>query len=177
MKKTYKILIALLIVITSSAAILYYLLEDYWKFDRFYINEIEQYEKVRNVLIGRKKYNYKAVFSDNVKAIHYMGNRNVSFTISEDDSLFTKVNEPKIHQLFTEGLAERIIVLKSGAILFNLKWCDRANCIEDSQGFHGFYVHLLTKDKIELEDTAYRQLVDMKQVDGWTYYIVFYRKG
>lgn len=177
MKNLIKTLLILAIITILGCGIYYYLTEDYWKFDRFYTRNIDQFEEVNSFLKNDDTEKLKKECLNYPKVMHHSNSDEVDFTVSNDNLEFLKINYPKIHSFLKAGLSEKIICLKSGSILFNLKWCDRPNCIKENGGFFGFYVHYLSKDKIDFENTDYTQLKDKKTFDDWTYYIVWYKKG
>lgn len=153
-----------------------YIINNYFKFDRYYINQNEKYEVVHRRL---KKYSllklrnfYNEPFSMFPSAGVY-----VDFTIESDNINFLKKYEPQIYLLFKQRLVESIHVLNNGKILFQLKWCDRPNCIKDNKGFHGFYTHYLSKDNVKFKFYSFTHLVDHKKFGEWNYYIVWCQKG
>jgi len=101
----------------------------------------------------------------------------LDFVIFPDTTDFLKTKAPLIHEMFSEKLIESILILSEREILFQLKWCDRPNCIKDEKGFHGFYTHYLSKDKIHFKKLSHTKLIDQKSFGEWTYYIVWSAKG
>lgn len=175
-KRFFKYSLISLFLISLIGLAYYYLDGDYWKFDRTYINQIDKYESVYSKLkksdLSRLRFEY-----DDRNSMYPHAGVTLDFTIEKDTSDFLKLNEPEIQDLFDENLIESIHILSNGEILFQLKWCDRPNCIEDNNGFFGFYTHYLSKDPINFKKLRHTKLEDSKSFGSWTYYIVWSAKG
>lgn len=170
-----KILIGILII-----SIMYlthdYIINDYFKFDRHYTNQTEKYEVV-HVKLKKSTLQILRNFYNNPFSMFPSAGVYVDFTIDSDSIDFLKKHEPQIYLLFEERLVESIHVLHNGKILFQLKWCDRPNCIKDNKGFHGFFTHYLSKDNVKFKYYSSTHLVDHKKFGEWNYYIVWTLKG
>lgn len=161
-----------LFIVSLIGLTYYYLIEDYWKFDRAYINQIEKYESVYSKLrTSSDLSSLRFKYDDNFSMYPHAGVTH-DFSIKKDTSDYLKLHKPEIQNLFDENLIQSIHILSNGEILFQLKWCDRPNCIEDNGGFFGFYTHYISKDSINFKKLRHTELVGSKSFGNWTYYIV-----
>ncbi len=177
MKKRFlKYSLISLFLITLIGLVYYYLVGDYWKFDRIYVNQIDKYElvylKLKKSDLSRLRFKY-----DDRHTMYPYAGVTLDFTIEKDTNDFLKINEPEIQNLFDKNLIESIHILSNGEILFQLKLCDRPNCKADNKGFFGFYTHYLSKDQINFKKLPNTKLEDSKSFGSWTYYIVWSAKG
>lgn len=151
-----------------------YLINNYLLYDRHFISHIDRYNEVHKEIEDRNEF-YKEVYKMSPKCFYRRTNELVSFTISEKN---ISQNNNKLVAFFNEDLSKQIVVLKSGEIFFNLKSCDRFNCINlKGGGYHGDYVHFLSKDELILENTSSRKMIHTKKLNSWYYYVIWYSKG
>lgn len=175
-KRFFKYCLTGLFLISLVGLLYYYLTENYLKFDRTYIDQIDKYESVYLKLKKSDLSTLRFKYDDGYSMYPHAG-VTLDFTIEKDTSNFLKLNLPEIQNLFDENLIESIHILSNGEILFQLKYCDRPNCINDDKGFCGFYTHYLSRDQINFKKLPHTKLEDSKSFGRWNYYIVWGAKG
>ena len=175
MNTAKKILIGIVSLILIAITY-YYITEDYWKFDRKYTSQINEFENAHLILKKSNLTDARNHFK-NKSSMFPSAGVDLVFSIEKLNDNYIELNLPEIQKLFDNKLVTAIHILFKRRILFQLKWCDRPNCIKDRKGFKGFFTHYLSKDKIHFKNLSYTHVVASKSFGEWTYYIVWCSKG
>ncbi|MFT7086296.1 MAG: hypothetical protein ACJAV5_002021 [Vicingaceae bacterium] len=174
MKKRNKILWTIVIIIAYSIlslCVVIYLTEEN-NFDPEYTEQLDKYELARNE-IKLESDQFKCLYTPDYKLFEEL---NIDYTIRPSD--ITGLSLPKIKVLFEENLIEQVIITQNGEVIFMLKSCFEQDCDATDGVFTGPYTHFLTKDKVKFNQYEnWMELIEQKNFDNWTYYIVWNKKG
>lgn len=165
-----KILIIVPLFALLAAAVLYFFRDS--NVDKKYTSVIDRYDPIYNEITT--KFESLKIESDGSENRPSEG-LIVDFRISKED--ITKRKMPLLSDGFAQHIIQEVIISDNKAILFQLKSCQTIDCKISSSKSTGFYTHYLSKDKVDFINEKWVKIIEKKEINDWTYYIVRTKKG
>lgn len=181
-KKRLRNGIAWLVAVLFFGTLIYlHWIQNYWKFDRTFVDQIDRYEVIHKKLTHADLKPLRVQFDDHYSVFPHTGvNHDFTLEFNKADTAkndYLKRFYPEVYTLLATGKLKAIHILSKKEILFQLKWCNNASCFKDVKRFTGFYTHYLSKNAIDFKTLAHTKLIEKKQFGEWWYYIVWSAKG
>src|SRR5690606_204531 len=140
----------------------YFIYADKHTYDTKIFKRIDDIEYINSTLKDTKKQGYLSFNCNlklNSKSFNTWEDDSILLTITSKDNACLEKYDSTIVKMLKNNCIQKIIVLKNGNVVFNIKRTMRL--IEQDKhtgGFHGDYIHYISKSPINFKESKYSKI-------------------